>query len=100
MYGLEQQGQPSFVSPAFVRVPHWKTQVDRAIRELDPGSITASVHAAEEAIFLRWQVLGEGASGSEEWIAMAAATEQLLFIKIHKLKWPDFLSNAGPRVAI
>jgi hypothetical protein len=102
MYGLEPQDQTTFVPAAFVRVPHWKRQVERAVRELDPGSITARVHAAEEALFLRWQELGNSARGSvsEEWCAMAAGADELLSIKIHKLKWPNFLSNVERRVAI
>jgi hypothetical protein len=60
------------------------------MREPDVARLTARVHAAEAAIFVRWQELGEGARGNSEWNAMNAATEELLSIKIHKLKWPDF----------
>lgn len=94
MYGLEPQDQTTFVPAAFVRVPHWKRQVERAMRELDPGSVTARVHAAEEALFLRWQELGNSAPNTEERRAMAAGADDLLAIKIHKLKWPNFLSKA------
>jgi hypothetical protein len=75
---------------ARVRTSGWRRKFDRAMREPDLARLTARVHAAEAAIFLRWQELGEGARGNSEWNSMHAATEELLLIKIHKLKWPDF----------
>jgi hypothetical protein len=85
------QRADSFVPrKARVRTSGWRRQFHRAMREPDLGKLTAGVHAAEAAIFLRWQELGEGARGNSEWNAMHAATEELLSIKVHKLKWPDF----------
>lgn len=90
MCELEEHGEKGFVPPAYTRDPLWKRQVERAMRELDPDSLLASVHAAEDALFQRWQVLGDRARGNGEGMAMAAAAEELLAIKIHKLKWPDY----------
>lgn len=67
--------------------------MEKATRELDPTRLTARVNDAEWAIFQRWQELGGRASGTEEWIAIAAAADHLLSIKVHKLKWPDFRTN-------
>jgi hypothetical protein len=64
------------------------------MRELNPDRLTARVYDAEWAIFQRWQELGPRASTAEERIAMAAGVEELLSIKIHKLKWPDCRSNS------
>jgi hypothetical protein len=92
MYGLEPDGQPLFVLPDRVQTPHWKLQVERALAERDPTKLTSRVHAAEWALVQRWQELGAG-GGSEERIAMTAAVNDLLAIKIHKLQWPDFRAN-------
>jgi hypothetical protein len=93
MYGLEAIGQTGFVSPARVRVPHWKLQVELAIAELDLTNLTVRVHAAEWAIFQRWEELGALAA-SEERIAITAAVNELLAIKTLKLNWPDFRVNS------
>jgi hypothetical protein len=42
----------------------------------------------------RWHELGIRGSGTEERIAMAAAVDELLSIKLHKLNWPDFRVNS------
>jgi hypothetical protein len=94
MHTIQTTGPPVFVPTAYVRTPHWKRQVERAMREPNSGSLVAAVHAAEDALFLRWQVLGERAQGGEEWIAMAAAADELLSIKLHRLRWPDSRLNS------
>ncbi len=93
MYEFEPDGQPHLVLPARVRITPWKQQVDRAVEELDPMNLTLRVHAAEWAMFQRWQELAAG-GGTVERIAMAAAVDDLLSIKIHKLKWPGFRVNS------
>jgi hypothetical protein len=93
MYGLECRGQPTFVPSARVRIPGWKREVERAVRELDPARLTACVYDAEWAIFQRWQELGARSGHTEERIEMATAVDELLSIKIHRLKWPDFRTN-------
>src|ERR1700722_7786698 len=94
MYGLEPFSQPTFVLPVRIRILDWKRQVEKAMRELDPDRLAARVYDAEWAIFQRWQELGSRSGHTEERIEMAAGVEELLSIKIHKLKWPDFRSNS------
>ena len=57
MNGLECRGQPTLVPSARVRIPGWKREVERAMRELDPARLTACVYDAEWAIFVRMQKL-------------------------------------------
>jgi hypothetical protein len=90
MNGLECRGQPTFVPSARVRIPGWKREVERAMRELDPSCLTECVYDAEWAIFQRWQELGARIAHTEERIELAAAVDQLVSIMIHKLNWPDF----------
>jgi hypothetical protein len=47
-------------------------------------------HVAENTIFLQCQKIIEYGRGTAERKALHAATEDLLSIKIHRLKWPDF----------
>jgi hypothetical protein len=93
MYAQECRGQPTFVPSARVRTRGWKREVEKATRELDPDRLTACVHDAEWAIFQRWQELGARSGHTEERTELAVGVEQLLSIKIHKLKWPDFRPN-------
>jgi hypothetical protein len=96
MHMIQTTGLPVFVRTAYVRTPYWKRQVKRAMREADPGSVTRQVHAAEEAIFLRWQQMENNpAHGDiEEREAIRSATNELLGIKLYKLNWPNFLQTA------
>jgi hypothetical protein len=57
--------------------------------EVTPEGLTARVYDAEWVIFQPWQELGARSGHTEERVEMAAV-EQLLSIKIHRLKWPDF----------
>lgn len=63
------------------------------MHEPDRANLAVRLHEAEWAIFQRWQELGGHAWGTDEGIAIAAAVEDLLSIKIHELKWPDFRTN-------
>jgi hypothetical protein len=94
MHVIQSTGPPVVVPIAYVRTPHWKRQVERAMREPYSGSLVTAVHAAEEALFLRWQALGDSAWGGEERIAMAAGADELLSIKVHRLNWPDVRLNS------
>jgi len=78
--------------------PHWKRQMERAMRELDPENLTRQVHAAEEAIFLRWQEMEKNPSLREtrELEEIKAATNELLTIKTQKLNWPDPFRTTDP----
>jgi hypothetical protein len=94
MYALELSSRPCFTPPTRIRIPDWKRQVEKAMRELEPDRLTARVYDAEWAIFQRWQELGNRTDHTEERTEIAAGVEELLSIKIHKLKWPDFRSNS------
>jgi hypothetical protein len=94
MYALDPQSQTRFVVPAYMQISDWERKVEIAMREVDPALLTERVHDAEWAIFQRWQALGARGEGTEEWIAIAAAVDGLLSIKIQILKWPDFRMNS------
>lgn len=66
----------------------WKRQIQKALRENEPEKLSDLVHAAESALFVRWQELCENDS-PEERASMQAAADNLLAIKIHKLGWPN-----------
>jgi hypothetical protein len=82
--------QPSFFSAKSVEPPAWKTAREKTIWEVDAERLLVSVHATEEALFLRWQELKDETSHLTEGKEMEAASEDLLSIKIHKLGWPGF----------
>jgi hypothetical protein len=91
MCAIQSTGPPVIVPSSYVGTLHWKRQVERAMRELDPESLTRQVHDAEEAIFLRWQEMEKLPSLGDfrELEEIRTATNELLSIKIHKLNWPD-----------
>jgi len=60
------------------------------MRATDPSTLLPLVHAAEMALFLRCQELSDSPNTIEEREAIRAATDELLAIKTHRLKWPDF----------
>jgi hypothetical protein len=66
----------------------WKRQIQKALRENEPEKLSDLVHAAEGALFVRWQELREKDS-PEERASMQAAADNLLAIKIYKLGWPN-----------
>lgn len=69
------------------QISSWKRNLQKAMRESDGEKLLQLVHAAELAIYYRWQELGtEGQP--EELHAMMAAVNDLWAIKIHKLGWP------------
>jgi hypothetical protein len=66
----------------------WKRQIQKALRENESEKLSDLVHAAEGALFVRWQELREN-EGLEERVSMQAAADNLLAIKIHRLGWPN-----------
>jgi hypothetical protein len=68
----------------------WRLAIDKANRASDPAVLLPLVYAAETALFLRSQELGDRPDTIEEREGIRAAINDLLVLKIHKLKWPDF----------
>jgi hypothetical protein len=66
----------------------WKRLIQKALRENEPEKLSDPVRASEGALFVRWQELREN-EGLEERASMQAAADNLLAIKIHKLRWPN-----------
>jgi hypothetical protein len=85
--------QPS-VPPAFAPAPSvearsWKAAYEKVVRESDTEKLLTLLHASEEALYSRWQEVGNDPERTKERAAMEAASKDLLAIKIHKLGWPD-----------
>jgi hypothetical protein len=72
-----------------VRSSSWKTAYEKALWESDTKNLLTEIHATEEALFFRWQELGDNGAHAEERVEMRDAAEDLLAIKIHRLGWPD-----------
>lgn len=70
----------------------WKESYADALRESDPEKVHAAVLAAEDALFLRGQEINGSPEHDAEQKEIAAASADLLAIKIHKLGWPK-ISN-------
>jgi hypothetical protein len=68
----------------------WKEFYYRALTETDPDKLIELIHAAEAAMFRRWQQLAGSSDHHEERSEMDAASATLLSIKTHKLGWPGF----------
>ena len=69
-------------------VPAWKEWYAAALRETDPEKVHEAVLAAEEALFARGLEITGSADHQSEQQEMAAASADLLAVKIHKLGWP------------
>jgi hypothetical protein len=67
----------------------WKTAYGKALWESDTKKLLTEIHATEEALYFRWQEIGDDLDHAPERAAMQAAAEDLLAIKIHRLGWPD-----------
>ncbi|MGC2721489.1 MAG: hypothetical protein WA209_18035 [Candidatus Acidiferrales bacterium] len=80
-----------------VRKPSWRREVEKATRVSDLSMLVGLVHAAEKALFLRCQELADCPNTIDEREAIRAATNELLSVKVHKLKWPDFTLLAEPQ---
>jgi hypothetical protein len=72
------------------RRPPWQREMGRLMRATNPASLLPLVYAAETALFLRCQELSDLPDTIEERQAIRAATNDLLDVKIHRLKWPDY----------
>jgi hypothetical protein len=66
----------------------WKEAYHQALREPDAQKLTELVQAAEQAIVLRLQELGNSTDNYEERAEMKRAAADLLAIKTYKLGWP------------
>lgn len=66
----------------------WKKPYRQALKESDPRKLTQLVQAAEYAIVLRLQELGNSTDTHEERAEMKRATADLLVVKTYKLGWP------------
>jgi hypothetical protein len=84
--------QPIFVPFTSCETPSWKTAHEEAVWESDTARLLALIHATEDALFLRWQELGDGSAHDQERAAMEAAANDLLKLKIRKLGWPEVRS--------
>jgi hypothetical protein len=84
--------QPSLQSPLVPgnsdRIPLWKSAYEKTVWESDTKKLLTEIHATEEALFLRFQEIGDDASHAKERVEMEAAAEDLLATKIHRLGWP------------
>jgi hypothetical protein len=80
---------PAFVSPGADALVSWRTVYAKTVWETDNEKLLTLIHATEEALYLRWQELGQGSEETAERAEMEAASRDLLAIKIHKLGWPD-----------
>jgi transposase-like protein len=67
----------------------WKYAAEKVQRESDPDKILVALYAAEEALTLRQQQLGDSAGHEEERRELEKATRALLRLKTEKLGWPN-----------
>jgi hypothetical protein len=74
----------------------WEQLYQEAVDEPDINNLTQRVHAAEAAMFYRWQELAESKRPPEkqEHQRLQEASEGLLRIKSERLKWPGLPSYA------
>lgn len=73
-----------------IRYPHWQREFEAALREGTPQSLRQRVDAAEAALFLRMQALGESPEEQAERQAIADAMGILRAIQKEKLGYPDW----------
>jgi hypothetical protein len=66
----------------------WRQLHQLALDETDPTKLLEHVHAVEGAVLSRWMELSHSANHHEERREMELATQDLLRIKIEKLRWP------------
>jgi hypothetical protein len=87
------ENQPSLQAfsapPRSVQIPSWKTAYEKTLWELDAEKLLTLIHAAEGALFDRWQDLGDEPGYTRERVVMKIAADDLLAIKINRLGWPD-----------
>jgi hypothetical protein len=70
--------------------PTWKHHFDTLLNETADATDleVAKVHLAEEALFARWQELGNNPNHAGERSDMKRASEKLLSVKTDQLGWP------------
>jgi hypothetical protein len=69
----------------------WKEPYLAALKESDKQKLTELVHAAEGAIFIRFQELAGSDNHYDERVELKAACEGLRLMQINKLGWPSSL---------
>jgi hypothetical protein len=84
-----QSLQSAFVPAKSTQNARWKTAYEKVVWEVDAKKLLTEIHLVEQALFLRWQQVGDEAGNAIESAAMESAAEDLLAIKIHRLGWPD-----------
>ena len=72
-----------------LRFPGWEKPLREAQSATDLDRMLEKVHETEAAMFVRCLELASTADGNVEREAMRIASDELLKIKIEKLKWPD-----------
>jgi hypothetical protein len=82
--------QPSLHVSAIpsMEIPTWRTAYEKTMCEFDKAKLLALIDAAEGALFLRWQELGDSPDHTQERASMKLASDDLLAFKIHMLGWP------------
>jgi hypothetical protein len=73
-----------------IKYPHWQREFEAVLLEGDPQKLRQRVDAAEGAIFLRSQALGESAEGHAEQRAISDAIRTLRAIQTEKLGFPEW----------
>jgi len=68
--------------------PSWRLAYEAALRNQDTVRLTDRVLAAEAEIIVRLQELSGSGAHYAEKKELAAASAELLAIKVHKLGWP------------
>jgi hypothetical protein len=81
--------QPASVQPKSREISSWQAAYEKTMWELDKEELLRLVQAAEGALFDRWRELGNDPAYRQERLAMEAAAEDLLAVKIRKLGWPN-----------
>jgi hypothetical protein len=74
----------------------WKQPFLAALEETDEDKLRTLVYAAEQAIFLRMQELGDSADHHDERDEIQKACAALLSIQVNKLGWPSSLPDRKP----
>jgi hypothetical protein len=68
----------------------WSQAFCDALEEKDPQKLNDKLVAAEAAIFNRLQALAQSDGSNSEIVALREASNALLTLKTHVLKFPDW----------
>ena len=80
-----------------LRFPVWEKPFREAQSEIDLDKLVEKIHETEAAMFVRWQELASSRDSRVELDAMDRACQDLLMIRVEKLRWPiaKFDSSSG-----